>query len=164
MKEPLFGVPAREVLSTRPPMLINEISRLFFDRMRASDPPGVLSQHGCRLVLMALIRAEEREGRAWLSQRELADLTHLKAPTVSVILREMEDEGMVERRAHESDARTICVFVTKKGHGAHKEIGERIQALDSTMMQGFDEQDRRTLGELLLRVRDNILQGEEEQA
>ena len=162
MKEKLFGAPAREVLSGRPPMLINEISRLFFDRMKATDPKGVLSQHGCRLVLMALIRAKESEGRAWLSQRELATLTHLRAPTVSVILREMAQEGLVVRVAHESDARTTCVSATEKGQAAHDEIGRRIRALDEKLMRGFDEKERRVLGEMLLRVRDNILQTEED--
>ncbi|MBQ8174258.1 MAG: MarR family transcriptional regulator [Clostridia bacterium] len=162
MKEKSFGTPSRELLSTRPPMLINEISRLFFDRMRATDPPGVLSQHGCRLVLMALIRAREKEGRTWLSQRELATVTHLKAPTVSVILREMEDDGLVVRLAHERDARTTCVQISDKGLAAHEEIGLRLRALDEELMRGFDENERRALGEMLLRVRDNILQSEEE--
>ena len=157
MEEKLFGAPAREVLSQRPPMLINEISRLFFDYMRESDPPGVLSQHGCRLVLMALIRAQEKEGRAWLSQRELAQRTHLKAPTVSGLLRQMEAEGLTERRAHEEDARTTCVFVTEAGWHAHEDIGRRIRALDAELMRDFSEDEKTVLCEMLLRIRDNAL-------
>ncbi len=163
MKKRLFGAPEREVLSTRPSLMINEISRLFFDRMRATDPPGGLSQHGCRLMLLALVRAKENEGRAWLSQRELADATHLRAPTVSVMLREMESEGLVSRRPHERDARTVCIFVTEKGQAAHEEIGERIRTLDKALMQGLNEKERDTLGRLLLRVRNNALQFEKEE-
>ncbi|MBO7310720.1 MAG: MarR family transcriptional regulator, partial [Clostridia bacterium] len=60
------------------------------------DHEGVMSQHGARLVLSLLAIADGR------TQKELADITRLRPPTVSVILRRMAEEGMVEIKSSES--------------------------------------------------------------
>lgn len=160
MHEPIL--PSRphtdEELLSHPPMLVNEISRLFFDRMRQTDPPGVLSQHGCRLILLALLRAERGDPtHMGLTQRALADTTHLKAPTVSGALREMEDEGLITREADEKDARATRVRLTAAGREANEAIRARLRGVGDILMRGFSKEESDTLGALLLRMRDNIL-------
>ncbi len=146
-------------LQSHPPMLIHEISRLFFDRMRRTDPHGVLSQHGCRLILLALIQAEKHDpARRGISQREIADTTRLKAPTVSGILREMEEEGLITRAANERDARATRVCLTEMGRAANEDIRLRLFAAEEAAMRDLDEEERRALGALLLRVRNNLLE------
>ncbi|MBQ8859271.1 MAG: MarR family transcriptional regulator [Clostridia bacterium] len=149
-------------LQSHPSMLVHEVSRLFFEHMRRTDPPGVLSQHGCRLVLLALLRAEHATpARRGISQREIADETRLKPPTVSGILREMEAEGLVIRETNESDARTARVSLTEAGRAANESIRARLQAADEAVMAGFSEAERETLGRLLLRMRNNLLSKKE---
>ena len=160
MHEPI--IPSRphtdEEFLSHPPMLVNEISRLFFDRMRQTDPPGVLSQHGCRLILLALLRAERSDpAHTGLTQRALADITHLKAPTVSGVLREMEEEGLIIRLADEKDARATRVRLTEAGRAANDEIRTRLRGVGDILMRGFSKEESDTLGLLLLRMRDNIL-------
>ena len=136
-----------------PPMLVNEISHLFFDKMRRGDPPNSsLSQHGCRLLLRALTAAD-----GGLTQGELCRLTHLKAPTVSAALREMENEGLVTRETDEKDKRATRVSPTEKGWAAHDEICARLCAVDAVLTEGFSEEENALLLSLLLRMRDNIL-------
>ena len=148
-------------LETHPTMLIHEISRLFFDRMRRTDPHGVLSQHGGRLVLLALLRAEQSDpARKAISQREIADATRLKAPTISTLLREMEAEGLITRTANERDARACCVALTDAGRAANEDIRLRLTDAEKTATDGLDEEERRTLGTLLLRMRNNLLEKE----
>lgn len=61
----------------KPSMLINEISKLFRDRMREkSEELGF--KNGYRQVLMFLARGDG------VTQLSIAKGTHLKAPTVSV--------------------------------------------------------------------------------
>lgn len=158
MKEELGSLPMRpRVREITPPMLVNEISHLFFDKMRASDPPNsCLSQHGCRLLLRALA---EKDG---LTQGELCRLTHLKAPTVSAALREMEREGLVRRSPDETDKRATRVSRTEAGRAAHEEIRARLYCVDGVLMDGFSEEERAVLLALLSRMRDNILQNLQE--
>ena len=59
-----------------------------------------MSQHGARLVLSALARNDGA------SQREIVEVTHLRPPTVSVILRKMQDEGIVELVKNPEDKRS----------------------------------------------------------
>ena len=135
-----------------PPMLVNEISHLFFDKMRESDPQNsALSGHGCRLLLRALM-AEDG-----LTQGELCRRTHLKAPTVSAALREMEREGLILRVPDEKDKRATRVSPTERGRAAHEEIRTRLWQVDGILMEGFSEEERATLLSLLFRMRDNIL-------
>lgn len=134
-----------------PPMLVNEIARLFNARMRMYDLEGVMSQDSARLIMRALIRGDG------CSQLELVKQTHLKAPTVSVTLRRMEEEGLVERRQNELDMRAVRVFLTEKGKAHNREIRERLNALDEELMKGFDEDEVESLRQMLERMRDNIL-------
>lgn len=161
MKEGRDGrhVHTEEELLQNPPMLINEVSRLFFDRMRATDTPGsVLTQHGCRLVLLALFhRAEEEPEGPGFTQRDLVEITHLKPPTVSGVLQEMEREGLIVREADRNDARCTRVRITPQGKAANEAIRARLQAMGEKQMQGLSREERYTLALLLLRMRENLL-------
>ena len=153
--------PPIEVLSANPAMLVNEISRLFFEKMRATDPQGCLSQEGCRLILRALAHTE-RGGGKYLSQRELSRATHLRPPTVCRALRDMLAEGLVSLSADERDARASRVSLTEAGRAAHAEIRARLSRLDGILLDGLSEEERTMLASLLLRMRKNILSDLEE--
>lgn len=152
-------VHTEEELLQNPPMLINEISRLFFDRMRETDAPGsVLSQHGCRLVLLALFRQAEKEPDGpGFTQRDLVEITHLKPPTVSGVLQEMEREGLIIREVDRYDARCTRVRITPQGKAANEEIRTRLRAMGEKQMQGLSREERHALALLLLRMRENLL-------
>ncbi len=153
--------PPIEVLSSNPAMLVNEISRLFFEKMRASDPQGCLSQEGCRLILRALAHTE-RGGGTYLSQRELARATHLRPPTICRALRDMLAEGLVSLSPDERDARASRVCLTDAGRAAHAEIRARLSHLEAMLLEGLSQSERTTLAALLLRMRENILSDLEE--
>ena len=134
-----------------PPMLVNEIARLFNARMRMYDLEGVMSQDSARLIMRALIRGDG------CSQLELVRKTHLKAPTVSVTLRRLEEEGMVVRRTDEMDMRVMRVYLSEKGRAHNRAVWERLCNLDAELMRGFSEEETAALLQFLERMRDNIL-------
>ena len=138
-------------LHPTPPMLVNEIARLFHARMRAYDLDGVMSQDSARLIMRELSREEG------CSQLDLVRKTHLKAPTVSVTLRRMEAEGLVERRQDAMDMRVTRVYLSPKGKEHHANVMARLHTLDATQMQGFTEEETAQLLHFLERMRDNIL-------
>lgn len=134
-----------------PPMLVNEIARLFHGRMRTFDLDGVMSQDSARQIMRQLNRADG------CSQLDLVRVTHLKAPTVSVTLRRMEDEGLVTRRSDELDQRVTRVYLSEKGREHNRLVHERIKGIDAELMQGFSEEESEQLLHFLERMRDNIL-------
>ncbi len=134
-----------------PPMLVNEIARLFHARMKRYDLTGVMSQDSARLIMRALAFEDG------VSQLHLATRTHLKTPTVSVTLRRMEDEGLVRREQDKMDLRMTRVYLTDRGRAHNRAVLARLQQLDGELMRDFSEEETELLRKLLERMRDNIL-------
>ncbi|MBQ7347545.1 MAG: MarR family transcriptional regulator [Clostridia bacterium] len=134
-----------------PPMLVNQIARLFNARMRNYDLDGVMSQDSARQIMRTLSREDG------CSQLDLVHKTHLKAPTVSVTLKRMEEEGLVRREQDRMDLRVIRVFLSEKGQEHNRTVQKRLNGLDCELMQGFTEEETEQLLHFLERMRDNIL-------
>lgn len=145
--------PKRAELSDNPIKFCNEIARLFRNRMRETEVnEGVMTQPGAHLVLSVLAINDG------INQLELVKQTHLRAPTVSVILQKMEAEGIVERRkGTTSDKRAVLVYLTSFGRELDRSHIERIKKLDSAAMEGLSESEKETLMRILPKIRDNML-------
>ena len=145
--------PARKELSDNPVKLCCEISRIFHTKIRENcDIDGVMSQPGARLIL-SLLAIEDG-----VNQRELVSKTHLRAPTVSVIIKKMLDEGMVELRADEKDMRVKKVYLTEYGRQTDRESIQKIKSMDALGLRGITDEEQRTLMELLGKIRKNLLE------
>lgn len=134
-----------------PPMLVNEIARLFHARMRSYDPGGLMSQDSARLIMRALAREDG------CSQLDLVHKTHLKPPTVSVTLKRLEAEGLVERTPDPMDLRVTRVYLSPKGQEHTRSVHTRLRETDAELMQGFSEEEISQLLHFLERMRNNIL-------
>ena len=134
-----------------PPMLVNEIARLFHAKMRTYDLDGVMSQDSARLIMRVLALEDG------CSQLDLVRKTHLKAPTVSVTLRRMEDEGLVRREQDTADLRVVRVYLSEGARAHNRQVSEHLHSVDATLMQGFTEEETACLLQYLERMRDNIL-------
>jgi DNA-binding MarR family transcriptional regulator len=144
--------PERVELSDNPVKLCNEISRLFRARIReTNDADGVMTQPGAHLVLSFLA---VKDG---ITQLELVNATHLRPPTVSVILKRMEEEGIVERKSNPDDMRSLNVYLTDTGRRLDAEKIESIKKIEAVALEGLNEAELLTLMELLSRIRDNLL-------
>ena len=149
--------PHRKELSDNPVKLCNEIARIFRARMRENcDIDGVLSQPGARLVMSLLAISDG------LKQRELVEKTHLRAPTVSVILRRMVDEGLAELRADEKDGRVTRVYLTDLGRKTDSDDIQRIKNMDAKGLEGITSEECEQLMLLLGKIRDNLLKADHE--
>jgi len=134
-----------------PPMLVNQIARLFQNRMRSYDLDGVMSQESARQIMRELAREDG------CSQLDLVHRTHLKPPTVSVTLKRLESEGLVERKSDSIDQRVTRVFLSEQGREHSRRVRERLKDLDAELMQGFSEEETQQLLQFLARMRDNIV-------
>lgn len=155
---PLPPPPKRRELSDNPVKLCNEIARIFRNKMREScELDGVMSQPGARLVLSVLAIEDG------INQRELVARTHLRAPSVSVIIKKMVAEGMVELRTDENDMRSTRVYLTEHGREVDAESINKIKAMDARGLEGIGEEEQAALMALLCRIRDNLLDSEREE-
>lgn len=143
--------PRRCELGSNPVKLCHEISRLTGARVRGANIEGVMSQHGARLVLSALARNDGA------SQREIVGMTHLRPPTVSVILRKMQDEEIVELFKNPEDKRELRARLTQKGREIDRCGLEKIRQTDELALEGLSEDERATLMTLLGKIRENLL-------
>lgn len=141
----------RKELSDNPVKLCHEISRLSSARVRGANIEGIMSQHGARLVLSALVLEDGA------SQRRIVEVTHLRPPTVSVILRKMADEGIVELSENPDDKRQMRVSLTEYGREVDRRSIEKIKETDMLALEGLSENERQSLMELLYRMRENLL-------
>ncbi len=144
--------PKRAELSDNPVKLCNEIARIFRARMREqAEPEGVMSQEGARLCMSVLALSDG------ISQRELVEKTHLRPPTVSLILKRMSAERLAELRADEKDMRVTRVYLTERGREIDKASIARIKNVDARGLRTLTEDEQRTLMELLYKIRENLL-------
>ena len=147
----------KEVLLSRvhpaptPPMLVNEIARLFHGRMRAFEADGAMTQESARQIMRVLAHEDG------CSQLDLVRRTHLKPPTVSISLKRLEAEGLVRRVTDDMDMRVVRVYLSEGGRAHNERVRERLKCIDATLMQGFSEDETDCLLQFLERMRDNIL-------
>ena len=144
--------PRRKELSDNPVKLCSEISKLFHMQMREhGELDGVMSQPGARLI-MSFLAIEDG-----VMQRELVDRTHLRAPSVSAIIKRMESEGMVTLKNDENDKRAIRVYLTDYGREVDRERIRKIKLVDSIGLCGISDDEQAYLMQLLTKIRDNLL-------
>ena len=136
-------------------MLLNEVSRLFLrvvkQRSGEEDKRPTREQLSARLMLMHLSRHDGA------TQSELARVTKMKAPTISVALRNMENDGLVERVADGDDGRVTHVYITEKGRRVDGENFARMQQVDAIMMEGVSAQEAEAMLTTLCKMRENLI-------
>ena len=131
-------------------LLIFEISKLFHDKMRKnSDDLGFKS--GYRQILRFLMHEDG------VTQVDIARHSHFTAPTVSVTLKKMEDEGLILRKTDKNDTRRTRVFITEKGRDWGSQLHEKIMDCEEILIRGFSEEESAEFCRLLRKARENIL-------
>jgi DNA-binding MarR family transcriptional regulator len=91
------------------------------------------------------------------TQSELVNITKMKAPTISVALKNMENEGLVVRVADENDQRVARVHITEKGRRVNEENFLRLKEVDAVMMNGVTDEEARSMMETLCKMRENLV-------
>ena len=152
IQEQLSPMPEREELRELPraPRLVMDVARLLRYRIRNNEAGGVMAQHAARVLMAHLAVC----GSA--SQLMLAEKTRFSTPTVSILLRKMEEEGYVQRIPDARDRRVMLVSLTEKGKEFDKEHLSRISEIDRCAMQGFSPEEEALLVEMLQRIYDNL--------
>ncbi|MDO1581680.1 MarR family winged helix-turn-helix transcriptional regulator [Rhizobium oryzicola] len=124
----------------------NRRLRAMFD-MKARETGLTLSR---ARVLFALGR------RGSLSQKDLAQELEIETPTLVRVLDGMESQGLIERRAEDSDRRVKQIHVTAEG----EVVGRTVQALARQLRQDLvteiPEEDLANALRVLLKLNSNM--------
>lgn len=91
-----------------------------------------------------------------LTQRELAEHTHVTAATISGTLKRMEKAGIVYRTDDNRDARVSIVRLTEKGKVVAEQARQQFIEADKEMLKGFTDAECEMLVDCLERMRTNI--------
>jgi DNA-binding MarR family transcriptional regulator len=97
-------------------------------------------------------RALRRLARRPMSMRELADALGIEAPNATVVVDDLEKQGLVRRSAHPTDRRAKVVEATRKG----KELARRadeILATPPAALGALAAEELETLARILARAR-----------
>lgn len=134
-------------------MLVTEISKLFHDRLRTlSEQIGI--PDGYRHILFTLKYGDGR------TQCEISQITHLKAPTISVALQKMEADGLITRVSDEDDLRQSRIFITEKGREIMHKFHANLVKTEEMVLNGLSEEEEATLRAILIKMRGNFIDDE----
>ena len=91
-----------------------------------------------------------------LTQLELVKITNLKAPTISITLRNMEREVIVRREKNDNDRRETHVFITDKGKKMYAKVLTALDKAEKTMLKGVNEKELKALRSTLEKMSENL--------
>lgn len=102
---------------------------------------------------MVLIELWENDG---LRGGELAFRLRVEPPTVTKMLRRLENCGLVERRQDPADARSFRVFLTEEGRTLEEPVNRCWERAEEKALAGLNREERHNLHDLLTKVRANL--------
>jgi DNA-binding MarR family transcriptional regulator len=91
-----------------------------------------------------------------LSQKDLANKLNVTPASVSVIVHQMESEGLLVRIPDERDGRQVNVLLTEKGQNLVPRVKNSWSKIQEKITSGLDESEKATLLHLLQKVEKNL--------
>ena len=112
-----------------------------------------------RLATVSLVPAQAGtlriiHGRPGLSQQELSSVLGLPPSRLVVLVDELEERGLVERRSSSEDRRVYALHLTRKGSEALELISRVAREHDDAVCAALTAAERETLEALLRRIAD----------
>ena len=112
-----------------------------------------LQRSGLRLGQYQVLRhLWEEDG---LTPREIADRLDVEMPTVTRTVQRMLRDGLVERQAHPDDARSVRIYLTKRGLELRPQLSQIIDEQTERALHGFSPHERATFVAMLERIAEN---------
>ena len=108
-------------------------------------------------VKQILFSLAQKDG---VTQLDIVKSTGLKAPTVSISLQKMENDGYVTRTPDNYDLRSVRVLLTDKGRGIYEDAVSYIQKSESKIMKNVSARDVEQLTDILQKIYTNMTEAE----
>ena len=129
--------------------VIREIGDLYIVKIK-KETEAIGIKNAYRPLLSALY---SEDGGTQLS---LAQRTGIKAPTVSITLRKMEKEGIVDRVVDESDLRKTHVYLTEKGKKLTLDMNKCIAGINAIFTAEMNKEQKEFFLSSLDRIKESL--------
>jgi len=113
-----------------------------------------LKRSGINIARWRVLAVLQDNGRMNMSQ--IVERTIIEQPTVSRIVDQLEREGLAFRETCDEDSRFVQVMLTPAGEKAFREIYPTASRNQEQALQGFTQQEIKTLIGFLERIQNNI--------
>lgn len=126
-------------------MLMNDISKLFHNEMkkRSNEDSKMVTY---RPILHML---DHHDG---CNQLDVVKHTMLKAPTISVTLRNMEYDGLIKREESKEDKRNVLIFLTEKGKEQNEKMHQLLEGIKDDILENVTFQEQEVVKEVLIKI------------
>ncbi len=115
-------------------MYLADVNKLFFNKVKLEmDKKGYNSTYFKIFKLLSC--------RGQVSQLDIVKFTHLKAPTISITLKNMEQEGYIVREVDQNDQRSVIVRLTEFGIETDKNIKKIFKEEENKLIKLFSEEE-----------------------
>ena len=131
--------------------LIGELSKKITDKTSPNKQKKDISK-GEKLVLQCLIN---KDG---VTQLDIVKFTAFKPPTISIMLKKMENDGLITRRPDEYDLRAMRVFITDKGRAEYCNAVKVVKMIETKLLNGISEEEIDVMVKTLKKIKFNIEQ------
>ena len=119
-----------------------------------NDASFMFGKYVCRELEAIGMRSSYRHVMKPLMEQD--GMTQLKAPTISITLRNMEREGIVRREKNDVDRRETHVYITEKGREMHAKILEAFDRAEQLMLKDISEKEQATARKILAKMTENL--------
>ena len=110
---------------------------------------------GVQHEILCFIDRNEHERDVF--QKDIEKCLKLTNPTVTGIIKRLEEKDMIVRCASSGDARCKCLHVTEEGREVlHKCFHKGILSVEAKLIKDMTEEDKITLKELLYKALKNL--------
>lgn len=129
-------------------MLIHDTSKTFKEMMRKKgEQVGIPDRY--RLILLFLNRHDGS------TQLDICKWTKLTAPSISLTLQKMEEEGLIKRVVAAEDKRNMNIFITDDGRKMVDKIVVLIHETEKQLFEGIKEEDIKKIEDVLRKMIEN---------
>ena len=97
-----------------------------------------------------------------VSQKELAEKMRITPPSITVMIRKMEAEELIEKHQDEKDQRIARIYITDKGRKIAENMDDALHQLEKEASANMSEQEIMLLHRLLLQMKENLIKGEKD--
>ena len=133
-----------------PMMLINEIARVELDFESEQNEKYPNMNETARFVLIKISENED------CTQQDIIWITHMKKPTVSVIISRFEREEFITRNVNEIDHRSARINLTERGRHIVDILLKKCSEEERIATDGLTVNEYDMLVKLLSKVRYNL--------
>ena len=135
-------------------LLMNQVMHLYIQR--SVQLFKRIDMHSGQAGMLWALRKQNGQ-----SQKEIAEKLGVKPPSITVMLRKLEQGDYIVRKQDEKDQRITRLYITQKGIEAAEYMDGILKKLEKEIFANMSEEEIMLLRRLFMQMKDNLIKGRE---